>query len=133
MDNSVSLGGSSARPGGACERCRRLKIKCERGGDKHPCLSCRERDCECLPATNKARHRISTRGRSNHLTSMEARIARIESVLGNHPLDVETQSRAQSLANTIKEQASLDGMSSLRLFDDDGETHFIGPWARAQA
>ncbi|PWY65393.1 hypothetical protein BO83DRAFT_430407 [Aspergillus eucalypticola CBS 122712] len=129
MDNSVSLGGSSARPG-ACERCRRLKVLSS--------LSSANVEVIITPARLVESGTVSAfqqyikagtgylQGLSNHLTSMEARIARIESVLGNNPLELETQPIAQSLANTIKDQASLDGMNSLRLFDHDGEIQFIG-------
>ena len=64
----------------ACERCQRMKVRCEANGDSQRCKRCDQANRECVPTGPRAKRRRTDR----RVTELEQKVASLTASLISH-------------------------------------------------
>ncbi|KAM3084212.1 hypothetical protein ACMFMF_001570 [Clarireedia jacksonii] len=108
----------------ACDACKRMKIKCEWDHDAPKCKRCEGRKVDCTVTVKERKKRERKKG--NHITTLENRLKRMESVMKSSGLSLDASDRERLSSEDIAGQSELvDKFSLLNISATGGEV-FVG-------
>ncbi|PQE22827.1 fungal specific transcription factor domain protein [Rutstroemia sp. NJR-2017a BBW] len=125
----------------ACDSCKRMKIKCTWDHEAPKCRRCGEREVDCTVTIKERKKRekkkygdfpatepniLTDLYRGNHITTLEDRLKRMESVITSSGLSLDSSGRERLSSDDIAGQAGMvDKFSSLNI-SATGDEEFVG-------